>query len=158
MKFEPLVFAVVPPVIVPPDDDAVAAYAAMDKEVVALASSTELGDPILPCQQPCIEVTVMGEDNAPLADTPYKLLLEGSLLAEGTLDSTGFVTLDKQELPAGDWNIEITLQRNESTQAVERADILLTATPPATEEAEEDEGEIEEERWPPFLEPPYAWR
>lgn len=158
MTFAPMFFAVVPPVILAPDDDAVESYAAMDEVAVALASSTELGDPILPCQQPCIEVTVMDEDNLPLADMPYRLMLEGSLLAEGTLDGMGFVAIEKQELPAGDWRIEIVLQRNESSQVVERADILLTASPTALQETDEDQRQIEDERWPAYIEPPYAWR
>lgn len=157
MIFQPQVFAVVPPVVAPADDDPVQAYAAMDEAVVALSTSTELGSAILPCQQPCIEVTVTDEEHLPLANMPYRLLLEETVLAEGTLDDTGFVSVPEQELPPGDWNIEITLQRNESTQAVERADILLTAAAPVAEDDADDEGEVEAVRWLPFEEAPWSW-
>jgi len=156
LKFEPQVFAVVPPVVAPADDDALASYAAMDELLSTLSSSTELGSPILPCQQPCIEVTVTDEEHLPLSAVPYRLLLEEAVLAEGTLDDTGFVSIPEQELPPGDWNIEISLQRNESTWVVERADIHLIQALPVADE-EEGEAPIETRRWLPFMDAPYDW-
>ncbi len=148
MMLQPQSFAVVPPTEVPVDDDPVASYAAMDSAVAALPASTALGSPILPCQEPMIEVSLLDEDNAPLAKVPYRLMLEETTLAEGTLDDQGYASVPKQELPAGDWHIEVTLQRNETTQLVERADILLTAAPPAEEDDPQAEpGEIEDAQW-----------
>lgn len=157
MILGPRAFAVVPAVIAPVDDDAVESYAAMDAAILALPTSTELGSAILPCQQPCIEVTVTDEENLPLANVPYRLLLEGAVLAQGTLDQTGFVSVPEQELPPGEWNIEITLQRNESTQVLEGADILLTARPAVVEEQAQDAPQVTSEPWLPFVEAPYSW-
>lgn len=156
MKYQPQGFRVVPPNVAPADDDPVSAYAALDDVLAALPASTELGSPILPCQQPCIEVTLTDEDNTPLAKVPYRLLLDGATLAEGTLDETGFVAIEEKELPPGDWNIEVALHRNESTQAVERADINLVGTLPE-EAGQAMQAQIEEHVWLPFKPPAYPW-
>lgn len=158
MKLQPQEFAVVAPTLVPADDDPVVAYAAMDSAVLALASSTTLGSPILPCQDPVIEVSLLDEDNTPLAKVPYRLLLEDATLAEGTLDDQGYAAVPKQEVPPGDWRIEVTLVRNESTQAVERADVLLTAVPATTEGSDEQAQDmLDEAQWLELPDDVFLW-
>ncbi len=102
-------------------------------------------------------MTVLGEDNAPLAGVPYRLLLEGKVLAEGSLDGFGYVAVEEQEVPPGAWHIEITLQRNATTHQVERADIVLTTAPTVSEpdSAEEDDDTVDEVAWLAFMDPPY---
>ena len=156
MRFKPQVFAIVPPVITPADDNAVEAYAAVEEMLLTMSSSLELGSPNLPCQQPCIELTITDDDGSPLAGVPYRLLVENTQLAEGTLDDTGFHFIPEQEVPPGDWDIEIVLVRNDETGSVERADILLTTLETVMEE-ETEAVTMVDQTWPAHHEPPYPW-
>lgn len=81
----------------PEEQSPAESFAAMEDEVLEGNSSREVGNPILPCQKPSLELLLSDEDGKPAANIPYNLSLPDGTQRSGKLDDKGYVRIEDIE-------------------------------------------------------------
>jgi hypothetical protein len=130
-------------------DDPLAASEEM--EVLAEEEeSTDVDEPGESCQKPWLAVTVIGDENEPLAGAAYKVDLP-SLKAEGTLDSQGFVHLDDVKESSDQITVKVLKEMADDGTETYSVEIVPKESETAEEEdlAFEADTDIYEPPWEP---------
>lgn len=147
-------FRTVPPPQAAAEEDPIGPFNAMRKFAAALTDRLEFGAPIQPCARPYVEVCVLDDENLPLADVPYRLLIGGVLFAEGVLDGSGFARIEGHELPDQQWQVEVVLHRHPTELTVQRVDVEVGLAFVAQSVADPDDP-LELQAWLPSIAAPY---
>jgi hypothetical protein len=76
-----------------PEDDPVGSFQSMEEEIAKAVPDTEIGDPILPCQKPFLEVWLLDDALSPVPAQCHVTLPTGKA-REGPLNSSGYVKFE----------------------------------------------------------------
>lgn len=90
------------------------AFASMEAAIVEGELQEESLSPVLPCQNPYLELTLTDDDGNPLANAKYKLTAPGGENRTGTLDENGFVHLDGIDIAADTCSLRLQIQEDEN--------------------------------------------
>ncbi len=100
----------------PSRDDPLKSLLSMEAEALDPRNDS-LGSPVLPCEKPWLEITLLREDGSPAAGAPFKLSLPGAT-ASGTLDDQGFKRIEGVEVDTAESELEVRVTLDEDGEAV----------------------------------------
>ena len=109
-------------------EDSAASFAAMEAEVAEGASSRSWADAILPCKQPCLEITLLLEAGTPAAFADYTVTAAGHDL-HGKLDANGYVRLEGVDVPADQMMLEVEIEDPEEEDSDEPPKYRVNVVP-----------------------------
>ena len=107
-----------------PEDDPKESLEAMAQEAEEEAEE-EVDEPVSSCPKPWFELTVLGLDDEPLKDAPYKIDLP-DVKEEGKLDGQGFLRLEDAEIEPGSYVVKIVSEEGSDGEETRRVEVVPT--------------------------------
>jgi hypothetical protein len=119
------------------EEDTASAFSAMEEEIASGYRSDTLADPILPCLQPSVELTLLLDDDEPAAFAKYSLSLPGGDVRSGVLDENGFVRIEDLDIPADQVMLQVEVfEDDDDPESVPEFTLQLVPKVPDPETAE----------------------
>ena len=97
-----------------PPPEPLESFQSMNEEVVLGERNDELSDPILPCQKPWLELTLLDDNGEPAAYANYRITAPGGGGRTGQLDANGHVHIDDIDVPADKAMLKVWIVDNEN--------------------------------------------
>jgi hypothetical protein len=108
-----------------PEPDPLESFDSMEEEVVSGERGATLTDPILPCKEPWLELTLLGPDDEPAAFADYRLSAPGAERS-GKLDKDGHVRIDGIDVAADEVMLKIQIVDDEDPEKPPTYELQLT--------------------------------
>ena len=105
-----------------PEDNPKESMEAMAQEAED-EEETGVDEPACSCPKPWFELTVLGLDNKPLKDAPYKIDLP-ALNQEGKLDGQGFLRVEDVEIEDGSYVVKVIHEEDASGGVTYRVEVV----------------------------------
>lgn len=138
------------------EEDTVSSFLAMEEEIESGFKTEALDDPILPCVEPSVELTLLTADDEPAAHAKYSLTLPGGEVRSGVLDENGHVLIEGLDVPADKVKLQVEVYDNDDDpESIPEFTIQLVPIGPEPEESDSSE---EEELEAPYFHPTFDHR
>lgn len=82
-------------------------FAAMEQEALDGEMSQALSDPILPCETPFLELSLLDGDGEPAAFARYRITVADAAPQSGTLDGNGYVRIEGLNVSADEVMLKV---------------------------------------------------
>lgn len=135
----------------PLEQDPVESFESMDKEINASPDDEPVGNPVLPCKNPFVEVWVTDSEPAPVPDTECSISLPTGKSNSGKLDNSGYVKIPDFDVDDPDMKNVMVLAVADGSGNLE---IRFTRDAPVEEEQDQEEDEVAEDP-PYYFKPPF---
>lgn len=121
-------------------EDKAEAFAGMEQEALEGEMSQALSDPILPCETPYLELSLLDGDGEPAAFANYRIAVAGAAPQSGTLDANGYVRIEGLNVSADEVMLKVHITEDpDDPGAVPVYEIQLVALEAMAAESLEEE-------------------
>jgi len=135
----------------PFDPDPVESFQNMNKEIDESAPSEPIGEPVLPCKQPWVEIWLFDNQPSTVGLAECEITLPTGKSRTGTLDPSGYLKID--DFDVDDPDLENTMALG-VVQDSGKLELKFTRDTPVKEEKGEEEPDVPEVP-PLYFKPPF---